>query len=108
MDTMFRDLLAADPHRFFDASGLPMLGIFETNADVSGAGNWKLVADDTLEIKLKMIFHSRVTRRGVAGQEHNLTTTAVENQAASQANQQTVINPDDFFYVRLQLKAVVA
>ena len=106
VDTMFRDLLAADPHRFFDASGLPMLGIFETNADVSGAGNWKLVADDTLEIKLKMIFHSRVTRRGVAGQEHNLTTTAVENQAASQANQQTVINPDDFFYVRLQLKAI--
>lgn len=108
VDTMFRDLLAADPHRFFDASGLPMLGIFETNADVSGAGNWKLVADDTLEIKIKMIFHSRVTRRGVAGQEHNLTTTAVENQAASQANQQTVINPDDFFYVRLQLKAVAA
>ena len=106
VDTMFRDLLAADPHRFFDASGLPMLGIFETNADVSGAGNWKMVADDTLEIKIKMIFHSRVTRRGVAGQEHNLTTTAVEDAAASQANQQTLIRPDDFFYVRLQLKAV--
>jgi hypothetical protein len=85
-----------------------MTGIFETNADISGAGNWKMVADDTLEIKIKMIFHSRVTRRGVAGQEHNLTTTAVENQAASQANQQTVIQPDDFFYVRLQLKAVAA
>ena len=106
VDTMFRDLLAADPHRFFDASGLPMTGIFETNADISGAGNWKMVADDTLEIKLKLIFHSRVTRRGVAGYEHNLTTTAAENEAASQANQQTVIQPDDFFYVRLQLKAV--
>ena len=106
VDAMFRDLLAADPHRFFDASGLPMLGIFETNADVSGAGNWKMVADDTLEIKLKMIFHSRVTRRGVAGREHNLTSTATENAAGPQENQQTVINPDDFFYVRLQLKAV--
>jgi hypothetical protein len=102
---MFRDLLSADPHRFFDASGLPMAGIFETNADVSGAGNWKMVADDTLEIKLKMIFHSRVTRRGVAGQEHNLSSTAAENQAVSQANQQTLINPDDYFYVRLQLKS---
>jgi hypothetical protein len=105
VDTMFRDLLAADPHRFFDASGLPMTGIFETNADVSGAGNWKMVADDTLEIKLKMIFHSRVSRRGVAGYEHNLTATAAENLAASQANQQTVINPDDYFYIRLQLKS---
>jgi hypothetical protein len=105
VDTMFRDLLSADPHRFFDASGIPEVGIFETNADISGAGSWKMVADDTLEIKLKMIFHSRVTRRGVAGQEHNLSSTAVENQAASQANQQTVINPDDYFYVRLQLKS---
>jgi hypothetical protein len=106
VDAMFRDLLAADPHRFFDASGIPEAGIFETNADAAGAGTWKMVADDTLEIKIKLIFHSRVTRRGVAGQEHNLTTSAVEDQAASQANQQTLINPEDYFYVRLQLKAV--
>jgi hypothetical protein len=105
VDTMFRDLLSADPHRFFDASGIPEVGIFETNADISGAGSWKMVADDTLEIKLKMIFHSRVTRRGVAGQEHNLSSTAAEDLAASQANQQTLINPDDYFYVRLQLKS---
>lgn len=106
VDTMFRDLLAADPHRFFDASGLPETGIFETNADVSGAGNWKMVADDTLEVKLKLIFQSRVTRRGVAGREHNLTTTATEDASGPQENQQTVINPEDFFYVRLQLKAI--
>ena len=104
LDTMFRDLLAADPHRFFDASGIPETGIFETNADVSGAGNWKLTDDDILEIKLKMIFHSRVTRRGVAGREHNITSTATENAAGAQENQQTVINPDDYFYIRLQLK----
>jgi hypothetical protein len=108
VDAMFRDLLAADPHRFFDASGIPESGIFETNADISGAGTWKMVADDTLEIKIKLIFHSRVSRRGVAGQEHNMTTSAVEDQAASQANQQTIISPEDYFYVRLQLKAVVA
>ena len=105
LDTMFRDLLAADPHRFFDASGLPMLGIFETNADVAGSGNWKLTDDDILEVKLKMIFHSRVTRRGVAGREHNLTSTATENAAGAQENQQTVINPEDYFYIRLQMKS---
>jgi hypothetical protein len=105
LDIMFRDLLAADPHRFFDASGLPIMGMFESNVDVAGSGTWKLVADDTLEVKLKMIFHSRVSRRGVAGQEHNMSSTAAENNAASQANQQTVINPDDYFYIRLQLKS---
>lgn len=105
VDAMFRDLLAADPHRFFDASGIPMTGIFETNADVSGSGSWMMVADDTLEIKLKLIFNSKVSRRGVAGREHNLSTP--ENAAGAQENQQTVINPNDYFYVRLQLKAVV-
>ncbi len=106
VDAMFRDLLAADPHRFFDASGIPEAGIFETNADASGAGTWKMVADDILEIKLKMIFKSKVSRRGVAGREHNLSTP--EDAAGPQENQQTVIAPEDYFYVRLQLKAVVA
>jgi hypothetical protein len=106
LNTMFRDLLSADPHRFFDASGLPMPGIFETNADVAGSGNWNIIDNDTLEVKLKLIFHSRVTRRGVAGREHNLTSTATEDAAGPQENQQTVINPDDYFYIRLQIKAV--
>jgi hypothetical protein len=99
VDTMFRDLLAADPHRFFDASGVPFTGIFETNADAAGDGNWNLTADDTLEIKIKMIFHSKVSRRGVAGREHLLSETG------SAENQQVIISPDDYFFVRLQLKA---
>jgi hypothetical protein len=105
LDTMFRDLLAADPHRFFDASGIPEAGIFETNSDVSGSGSWKLTENDTLEVKIKMTFNSRVSRRGVAGMEHNLTSSATEDNAASQPNQQTVISPGDYFYVRLQIKA---
>jgi hypothetical protein len=105
VDTMFRDLLAADPYRFFDASGVPVTGIFETNADVNATGTWNLAVDDTIEIKLKLIFKSSVTRRGVAGREHNLTTTATEDDAGAQENQQTIIRPDDFFYIRLQLKA---
>ncbi len=105
LDTMFRDLLAADPHRFFNASGLPMAGIFETNADASGSGTWNIVENDILEVKLKLIFKSRVTRRGVAGREHNLTTTASED-GSIQENQQTIINPEDYFYIRLQLKSM--
>jgi hypothetical protein len=103
LDTMFRDLLASDPHRFFDASGYPMPGMFETATDVYGSGDWKMVQDDTIEVKIKMMFKSKVTRRGVAGREHNLTATDAD---AAQENQQTVISPDDYFYVRLQLKAV--
>jgi hypothetical protein len=101
VDTMFRDLLAADPYRFFDASGVPQAGIFETNADSAGSGSWNLTVDDIIEVKLKLVFNSNVTRRGVAGREHNLTATDAD---ALQENQQTVIEPNDFFYVRLQLK----
>jgi hypothetical protein len=101
---MFRDLLAADPHRFFDASGIPMEGMFETKDDVYGSGTWNITENDTLEIKLKMIFNSTISRRGVAGREHNLSTP--ENDTGAQENQQSIISPNDYFYVRLQMKAV--
>jgi hypothetical protein len=100
LDTMFRDLLAADPHRFFDEQGTPFAGIFETNVDAAGTGIWNITDNDTLEIKLKLIFNSEVTRRGVAGREHLLSETG------SAENQQTVISPGDYFFVRLQLKAI--
>ena len=102
VDTMFRDLLAADPHRFFDASGAPIVGMFETNRDIPAVGTWKITENDILELKLKMVFHSKITRRGVAGREHLLASS---DAAASQENQQTLISPDDYFYIRLQLKA---
>ena len=103
VDAMFRDLLAADPHRFFDAQGVPMPGIFETNADAAGSGTWKITGDDIIEVRTKLIFHSKVTRRGVAGRENLLSSTDAD---ALQENQQTIISPDDFFFVRLQFKAV--
>jgi hypothetical protein len=96
-DMMFRDLLAACPNRFFDASGIPFTGIFETNADVSGSGSWPLIQDDIIEIKTKFVFKSKVTRRGVAGREHDL---GLINE-----NEQDIISPEDYFYVRLQFKA---
>lgn len=100
LDKMFRDLLAADPHRFFDASGVPDVGIFETKTDISGNGTWKFTTDDVVEVKLKLIFKSKVTRRGVAGREHLLSDTN------SGENQQAIINPEDYFYIRLQFKCV--
>jgi hypothetical protein len=99
VDRMFRDLLAADPHRFFDSAGVPMGGIFETRTDAFGSGTWKSAENDTVEVKVKFVFQSKVTRRGVAGDEHDLTG------AGAQPNEQIIINPGDYFYVRLQLKA---
>ena len=99
VDRMFRDLLAADPHRFFDSAGVPMPGIFETRTDAYGSGTWKSAVNDTVEVKLKLVFQSKVTRRGVAGDEHDLSASG------SQTNEQVIINPGDYFYVRLQLKA---
>jgi hypothetical protein len=99
VDRMFRDLLAADPHRFFDAAGVPVPGIFETRTDAYGSGTFKSAVNDTVEVKLKLVFQSKVTRRGVAGDEHDLSASG------SQTNEQVIINPGDYFYVRLQLKA---
>jgi hypothetical protein len=100
--TMFRDLLAADPKRFFNTAGVPVTGIFETNTDVSGSGSWGLTENDIIEIKTKLVFKSKITRRGVGGGETNVT---VSDGTSTQKNQQTIISPGDYFYIRLQLKA---
>jgi hypothetical protein len=100
VDMMFRDLLSADPARFFDASGNQIPGLFEVSTDVTGEGDWKLVADDIIEVKLKLSFTSAVTRRGAGGREHDLTGTA------GGENEQVMIEAGDYFYVRLQLVAV--
>lgn len=100
LDKMFRDLLSQDPRRFFDENGHQEPNLFETATDLAGAGSWKLIENDIVEIKTKLIFHSNITKRGVAGREHLLSDV---NEAE---NQQKIIVPDDYFYVRLQLKIV--
>jgi hypothetical protein len=95
VNTMFRDLLAADPRRFFNTDGIPETGIFETSTDVTGSGSWNITDNDIIEIKTKLIFNSKVTRRGVSGNQTGLPSN----------NQLTVISPGDYFYIRLQLKA---
>jgi hypothetical protein len=100
IDAMFRDLLAADPLRFFDASGTQVPGLFETNADASGSGNWNLVDGDTIEIRTKFTFEHAVTLRTTLDVAQNLTPLP------SQANDETVFIPAGAtLHIRLQLVA---
>jgi hypothetical protein len=98
INNMFRDLVAADPMRFFDASGNQITGLFETNTDVSGSGSWGLVADDIIEIKTKFSFAAAVTRRGVNGGQYSTA-------AADSVEHDDKIAAADFFRIRLQIKA---
>lgn len=100
IDAMFRDLLSADPLRFFDASGAQVPGLFETNADASGSGNWNLVDGDTIEIRTKFTFEHPVTLRTTLDVAQNLTPLP------SQANDETVYIPAGAtLHMRLQLVA---
>jgi hypothetical protein len=100
IDAMFRDLLAADSMRFFDASGTQVPGLFETNADASGSGNWNLVANDMIEIRTVFTFANSVTLRASTDVAQNL------NPLPTQANDETVyIAAGSKLYIRLQLVA---
>jgi len=65
VDAMFRDLLAADPMRFFDATGKQVSGLFETNVDEDSTGSWGFVQNDKIEMRVQFNFTNSVTRRGV-------------------------------------------
>lgn len=104
VDQMFRDLLAADPLRFFDASGNQEAGLFETNADVSGNGNWKLVADDIIELKLEFTFAEKVSRRVVSSQQQPTNAGNTAGSRSETVTEETVIAAGSKFQVRLQLK----
>ena len=94
VDNMFTNLLAADPMRFFDASGKQVAGLFETNADASGSGSWNLVAGDKLEFPLEFAFTAPVT------------TSSVQDNAgelSGNTDKTTVLEAGDKFNVRLQI-----
>jgi hypothetical protein len=101
LDLMFRDLISSDPHRFFTEDGVSEPAIFEVRPETSGHGTWKITEGDIIELKLKLQFQSKVSRRGVAGREINVSALG-----SYPDNQQIIINPGDYFYVRLQIKAV--
>jgi hypothetical protein len=104
VDQMFRDLLAADPARFFTAAGLQIPGLFESNADAAGNGSWLLAADDILEIKLKFVFTAQVSRRVVSSQQQPLEAEGGAATPAEEVTEEVIIPNGHELKVRLQLK----
>ena len=94
VDNMFTNLLAADPMRYFDASGKQVAGLFEVNADVSGTGSWNLVAGDKIEIPLEFAFTAEVTTASVIDSAQELS---------GNTDKTTVLNAGDKFNIRLQI-----
>ena len=91
VDAMFRDLLAADPSRFFDSAGKQIPGLFEVNADTDSKGSWGFVQNDKIEIVVQMKFLNPVTRRSVDSAEEDSETV--------------VITAGSTFKIRLQIVA---
>lgn len=104
-DQMFRDLLAADPGRFFTEGGIQVTGLFETNGDVSGNGNWLLAAGDILEIKLEFEFAAQVSRRVVRSQQQPLEAVGGALSPVEEVVEEVIIPAAHKFKVRLQLLA---
>jgi hypothetical protein len=102
LDKMFRDLLAADPTRYFDASGKQITGLFEINADASGNGSWNIVEDDLVEIKLTFTFKAQVSRRVVSAQEQPLVGGSTP---AESVTEEVILPAESKLHVRLQVKA---
>lgn len=92
VQAMFKNLISSDPQRFFDGSGKQVTGIFETNADASGAGNWNLTVGDVIEVRVKFTFGGEISRRSAANEE-------LEVGADTQK-----LAVGEVFYVRFQLK----
>ena len=100
VDAMFRDLLAADPMRFFDATGKQIAGLFETNADEDSTGSWGFVENDKIEMRVQFNFTNAVTRRGVQD-----PTQAMTSAANTEDVDTTVIAAGSKFIIRLQIVA---
>ena len=60
VDEMFRSLLSMDPQRFYKY-GSQIPGLFESNTDVDGSGNWCLGVGDKIEIPVRLYFLAPVT-----------------------------------------------
>jgi hypothetical protein len=100
---MFKDLIAADPQRFFTAAGQQVTGIFETNAEIAAkvTGSWALVAGDIIEIRVEFTFAEPITRRDAAADQVSTTGLPLET---------TTVNIDGGhkYAIRLQLTTVAA
>lgn len=83
VDEMFRALLASDPKRFMK-NGKQIDGLFETNADASGAGNWCLKVGDIIEVPIKLYFTAPVTVLSVVDEVR-------QPSSSTPANPETVV-----------------
>ena len=77
VDAMFRAFLAADPMRYF-VDGKQIAGLFETNADAAGAGNWCLTVGDKIEIPLQLVFTAPVNVLSVQDNVQNPSSSTPE------------------------------
>lgn len=100
VDAMFRDLLAADPMRFFTANGQQIPGLFETNVDHDSNGTWMLVENDKIEFRVQFRFQQAVTRRGVGD-----PTQAMTESPNNEDSDTIVIAAGSTFLIRLQITA---
>ena len=101
IDAMFRDLLASDPHRFFDSDGKQIPGLFETNADSLSSGSWNLISGDVIEMRVEFTFQNQITLRTTRDVSQALND-ALGNPL--DANKETIIiDAGDKFNIRLQL-----
>jgi hypothetical protein len=95
---MFKDLIAADPQRFFEANGKQVTGIFETNADATSSGSWKLTAGDVIEIRVEFEFAEAITRRNAAADQVSTSASPLDVTSVNIASGHK-------FAIRLQLTA---
>ena len=70
VDEMFRSLLSMDPQRFYK-NGVQIAGLFESNPDVAGSGNWCLGVGDKIEIPVRLYFCAPVTVLSVVDNAKN-------------------------------------
>ncbi len=107
VDQMFRDLLAADPARYFDNNGKQITGLFEVNADAADTnGSWLITAGDIIEIKMEFAFLKQVSKRSVRSQQQPLDDPTIVPPATQEAITEEIVIPAGHkLKVRLQLKA---
>lgn len=97
VDSMFTNLMAEDPMRFFDCSGRQMPGLFERNPDASGCGTWKFVVNDKVELPIQLRFTAPVTISSIVDDDSMQCGCTMKT---------TMVKPGDTFNIRLQLFAV--
>lgn len=97
VDLLFRDLLVANPTRFFNQNtGVQIPGIFETNPTQASSGDWKAVVGDIIELNIIFVFKAPISRIMAPNGNNTLQNIYV------------MIPTDDTFQIRLQMTATAS